>query len=246
VDAEFVAAIAVVLLAGTIAGLAGFGFPLVSVPPLLLIYDPPTVVTLSIALTLATGWVVLLDTWREVHARTVLALVPWALVGVFAGAAMLRLLDAAYIKLLASAVVIAFTLVMIRGSILPGAHSPVATALAGTASGALNASTGIAGPPVVLLFTARDFGIQSFRGSTVAYFVFVDVAGLTVLLSQGIVGADELSTAAALLPAALLGTCAGRSLVRRVSVAAFRRITFGLVLLTGAVGAVNALVDLAG
>ena len=245
IESGFIAAAAVVLCGGVISGLAGFGFALVAVPPLLLIYDPPTVVTLSISLTLVTGWVVLIDSWRAVQQRTVLALAPWALLGVLVGVAMLRFLDATVIKLLAGTVVVLFALALIRGWTPSGAQSPVATAIAGTASGALNASTGMAGPPVVLLFAARGFGVQPFRASTVAYFVFVDAFGLAVLALGGIVGRAEFSVAATLLPAALAGTLVGRSLVRRVSVETFRRITLGLLLLTGLVGIVSALLALA-
>ena len=42
----------------------------------------------------------------------------------------------------------------------------------------------MAGPPVVLLFTARDFGVHSFRGTIVAYFVYsLVLPGLFALLA---------------------------------------------------------------
>jgi uncharacterized membrane protein YfcA len=112
------------------------------------------------------------------------------------------------------------------------------------ASGVLNAMTGMASPPVVLLLTARRLGVHSFRATTVTYFYIVDAVGLIVLVQQGVIGWSELGVSAALLPAALAGTFAGRTLVRRVSVEGFRRITFGLLVLTGTVGIVNALVAL--
>jgi uncharacterized membrane protein YfcA len=244
VSGDFVAAIVLVLCGGAVSGLAGFGFALVTVPPLLLIYDPPTVVALSISLTLLSGWVVLLDSWREVRRSTVVALLPGALVGVGIGVTLVQVLDPAYIKLLAGIVVVAFTLAVARGWTPAGAGRPAAPGLAGVASGVLNATTGMAGPPVVLLFAARGFGVQPFRATTVAYFYFVDAAGLAVLIQQGVIGRSELRVAGALLPAALVGTFVGRSLVRRVSPEGFRRITFGLLVLTGAVGVVDALVAL--
>jgi len=62
---EFIAAIAIVTLAGVVSGLVGFGFALVCVPPLLLIYDPPVAITVSVGLTLPTGWVILIGVWRQ-------------------------------------------------------------------------------------------------------------------------------------------------------------------------------------
>lgn len=242
VDGSLIAAVAVVILGGAVSGLAGFGSALVMVPPLLLIYDPPTVVAISLILTLLTGWVVLLDSWQEAEWSTVLALMPGALVGLVIGATLLRVLDPNYVKVLASIVVIVFTLVVARGWTPAVVSTPAAPPLAGLASGVLNAMTGIAGPPVILMLTARKLGVQPFRATIVTYFCIVDAVGLIVLIQQGVIGRSELEVAAALLPPALAGSFLGRSLVRRVSVDEFRRMTFGLLLLTGIVGIVNALV----
>jgi len=52
-------------LAGTITGLTGFGLALISVPLLLFVYDPTTVVVLTAMLSVFINAVVVGDSWRE-------------------------------------------------------------------------------------------------------------------------------------------------------------------------------------
>ena len=240
VTASLVAALAVTLFGGLTSGLAGFGFALVCVPFLLLIYPPQTVVAISILLSLLTGWIVLPGVWREIRLRTVIGLMPWAIAGIGAGVILLRVLDVAQIKLVASLAVAAFALAMLRGWTPPGAGSPLATAVAGTASGTLNAMVGIAGPPVVMLFVARRLEPHAFRTSIVAYFIAIDVAALAILARVGEIGWPETRTALLLLPAAAVGTLIGRKLVSRIEVGLFRRVVLIMVVTTGLIGVLDA------
>jgi uncharacterized membrane protein YfcA len=243
-DGALVGATAVVFAGGVVSGLAGFGFALVAVPPLLLIFDPPTVVTASILLSILSGWVVLPGHWHEIKSGTIFRLTPWALLGLAPGVALIKTLAPDAIKLLSGLVVAALAAATAAGWRPPGAHSSVAMAVAGATSGMLNASIGMAGPPVVLLFAARDFDMHAFRTSIVVYFLVVDVAGIGLLVWQGVIGWGEVSIALWLLPGALVGGVVGRRLVTRVSAPAFRRTVLAMLLLTGVVGAANGAIGL--
>lgn len=241
-DATWWIAIAITLVGGVVSGLAGFGFPLVAVPPLLLIYPPPTVVTISIVLSLLTGWVVLPGATRFIDRPLVLRLMPWAALGIFVGAVALQNVETRLVELLASATVLVTSLVLLRGWRIPGADAPAAVAVAGGSSGVLNAMTGMAGPPVAMLFEARRLGVHEFRTSIVAYFVFIDLVAIVLLTWQRVIGREEYLVALALIPGALVGTWLGRLLSERISVDHFRRITLLLLLGTGAVGIIKAVI----
>jgi uncharacterized protein len=243
-SADLLIAMMIVIFGGALSGIAGFGFALIVVPPLLFIYNPPTVTALAILLTICTRWVILVDSWREIRWRTLWALMPGALVGVVFGVYLIQALDPAYIKLIAGLVVIFTSLTMILGWTVRGAHSPIATAVAGVASGTFNTTVGMAGPPVVFLFTTRNYSVQAFRASMTMYFYLISVTGILALVERGVVGSSQLRIALALLPASIIGTVIGQVLVRRFSVASFRRVTLALLFLTGAVGVVTALEEL--
>jgi uncharacterized membrane protein YfcA len=241
---EVLIAAAIILTAATISGLTGFGFGLVSAPPLLLLFDPALVVAIIKVLTLGTTWIVLVDARRHLQRRTVLGLLPWAIGGLAVGVAILKQVDPISIKLLASAVVILFALLLLRGITPGGATGWWTVPLTGLTSGALSTSTGLSGPPIVLLFTLRRFEIHAFRASAAAFFILTELVGLPALLSQGVVGRWDIATAAVLAPAAVTGRFAGIWLSRRVSRAHFYRITLFLLILTGAAGVISAVLEL--
>jgi uncharacterized membrane protein YfcA len=243
-SATLLIAMGIAFMGGTVSGLAGFGFGLVTVPLLLLLYPPATVTTVGSSLALASGWIVLLSTWRTVQVRTLGALIPGATIGVFLGTIVLRTVEPAFIKLIAGSVVILFALSILRGWRIDAVHHPLAAPLAGLASGTLSTSTGMSGPPVVLLFTTRQYDMQQFRGSVTAYFYYVNAIGLSLLILRGIVGWEQLSVAARLLPAAIIGGFIGRRLLRSISQTQFRRITLVMLLVTGTTGIVTALQSL--
>jgi uncharacterized membrane protein YfcA len=243
---DVLAACAVVYTGGLVSGLTGFGFGLVTAPPLLLLYPPPVAVVLTKVLTLTTSWVILLDARRDIAWRTVLALLPSALCGLAAGVAILRLAEASTIRLVASSVVLGAVLLSLRDRYGPArpaqrAHRWWATMLAGLTSGILSTSTGLSGPPVVFLLTMRGFGIHAFRGTLAAYFLVLDLIGLPAILTQHLVGRSMLPVLVVLVPTALLGRLTGIRVAHRVSVPVFRRVTLALLGLSSATGIISTL-----
>ncbi|MGD9710980.1 MAG: TSUP family transporter, partial [Thermomicrobiales bacterium] len=189
---ETLAALTIVFGGGIVTGLAGFGFALAIVPPLLLIYSAPTVTAVAISLTLVTGWIVLLGTWSMIERATVMSVLPGAIIGLGAGVLFLENVREAWIKLMAGAVVLLFTIATFNGMELPGARARGAPPTAGFFSGMLNISTGMASPPVALLFASRNYQPNAFRSSIVAYFYVIDLLAMILLIQQGLVGWSEL------------------------------------------------------
>lgn len=224
------------LLAGAVSGLTGFGLALVSTPLLLFVYEPRTVVVLTVVLSIFINLAVVLDSWRDAERRLAMALLPPAFLGIIVGAEILQVVDPLYIRLAVGAVVVFSALLLLRDIRLPGAETAWATVVAGSASGALSTSTGLAGPPIVLLLAARDLPKRAFRGSSALYFLVLSVAGLGVLYVRGIFDLDQAPLALALIPAAFVGKAIGTSFLKRVSESAFRKISLGLVILTGTLG----------
>lgn len=239
--ATTILAVCIILFAGGVSGLAGFGFALVSVPFLLLLYDPTTVVVLSNSLTLISLWLVVMGHTRAVLRPTLSGLVPSAAAGLALGVVILRGFDADLIKLIVSVVVIAFALVLVRGWVPRWMLQPWATAVAGFASGTLNSATGLSGPPVVLLLTARHVPPLRFRVTTSSYFFIIDIITLGVLAVGGFLRWEHFALVALLAPVAALGTIGGRYLAGKVEPETFRRVTLGLLIVSGISSAVSAL-----
>jgi len=243
-DLTLACAALIVFGAAAVSGLAGFGFSIVSVPPLLIFYPPATAIALNKIMTLGTTWIVLLDAWRFVSWAHLRRLVPFAIVGLFGGVWVLRVADPAAIKLAVGVMVIGFALLLLSGLVRHLPERPWMAPVTALASGVSSTSTGMSGPPLVLFFTVIGMPVQAFRGTSVCYFLLLDLVGFPALLSQGLIARDDVVLALWLAPAALAGRWAGSWLVPYVTPASFRRMVLVLLLATGVVAIANALANL--
>lgn len=226
--------------AGTISGLTGFGLALVSVPLLLFVYEPQTVVLITAAISLVVNTSVVRDSHREADRKIVRAMLLPCLVGTFAGAEVLRVLDPLYLRLFIGVFVVFSAAILLRNVRIPGANTRFGPAVSGFTSGALSTATGLAAPPVVLLLASRDYAKRSFRGTSGLFFLFLSVFGFAALWLRGLIRAEDAIVAAVLLPAAMIGKYLGTRLLERISERAFRLLTLVFVLVTGALGAATA------
>lgn len=240
-DSTLLLAMVVVVLSGAIFGMTGFGFALVSVPPLLLLYEPSTIVALTFGISLATSWVVIVSGRSELHGRLALALLPGALVGMFVGARILVLVDPVVVKIIAGVIVCAYSVSLLAGFQPSGGRNPWIVTFAGLASGSLATSTGLSGPPIVMLFAARGLTKDAFRSTISAYFVLISLAGLPILIESGALSRGDMRTAASLVPAAIAGTLFGNRIARRLTAHGFRRLTLALLMATGLMGIATAI-----
>ena len=233
-------AIFAALLAGIVTGLTGFGLALISTPILLFVYEPRTVIVLTTIFSIVINSAVVWDSWQEARRRLALALLIPAIFGIVAGVEVLRVINPDYVRLGVGVIVIFSALLLVRDIRLPEADTRWGTIVAGSASGALSTSTGLAGPPIVLLLASRDLPKHAFRGTSALYFLPMSVLSLAVLAFRGLVEASEISLGLLLIPAAIGGKALGTALLRHVSERAFRAIALGLVILTGALGVTTA------
>ena len=228
------------LLAGVVTGMTGFGLALISTPILLFAYEPRTVIVLTAIFSVFINTAVVWDSWHEARKRLALTLLVPALLGIVVGVEVLRVIDPIYVRLGVGAIVVFSALLLVRDIRLPGADTRWGTLVAGSTSGMLSTSTGLAGPPVVLLLASRGLPKHEFRGTSALYFLPMSVVGLIDLTLRGLVDASEVPLGLLLIPAAIAGKAAGTKLLERVSEKAFRAVTLGLVILTGTLGIATA------
>jgi uncharacterized membrane protein YfcA len=239
-SAALIVALFAALLAGIVTGLTGFGLALISTPILLFVYEPRTVVVLTAIFSIFISSAVVWDSWHVARRRLVLALLIPAVIGVVAGAEVLSVIDPDYVRLGVGVIVIFSALLLVRDVRLPGANTRWGTLVAGSASGALSTSTGLAGPPIVLLLASRGLPKHEFRGTSALYFLPMSMVGLAVLSLRGLVEPGEILLGLLLIPAAMIGKAVGTVLLGRVSEKTFRALTLGLVILTGTLGVATA------
>ena len=220
-------------LAAFIQALAGFGFALFIVPFLAILIDPRDTVLLANLLSTFSGVVQTKILHHEADRRVATILMVGSCIGMPAGLAVLLLVDPEVLKLLIAAMVILFTLLLMRGLSLHSAGL-VGDLAAGITSGVLNTSTSMSGPPVVLYLQGRGMAPLQFRATITVFFLVTSLIAVGLLLASGSAKPYVFAAFALCVPAVYLGQKAGNRAFTRVDHLLFRRLVFGILLLSGA------------
>jgi uncharacterized membrane protein YfcA len=117
--------------------------------------------------------------------------------------------------------------------------------VAGAISGALNTSTGMNGPPVVLYLQTRGFATSEFRGALSSFFSLSGAATLLTFAATGVITTEALVLGAACLPAVLAGNWIGHQLLGRLSDSTFRRVVLTLLIATALSAIITSLIRIA-
>lgn len=236
-------ALAIVLLAAIAAfiqALSGFGFSLFLVPFMALLIGPKDTVLLANLLSTAVGVSQTYYLRHDAERRLAGMLMAGSVVGMPVGIAVLMLVNADTLQLIIAGMVIFFTLLLMRGLALHSAGL-VGDLAAGFTSGVLNTSTSMSGPPVVLYLHGRGLPPLQFRATTAVFFFVTSCIAVTLLLASGnakpyVFGAFALS-----VPSILIGQRVGNLVFKRVNLVYFRRMVYGILLLSGTVAIIGTL-----
>jgi hypothetical protein len=97
----------------------------------------------------------------------------------------------------------------------------------------IGGAVGTPGPPVVMYATTQGWSPRTMKGNVMAFFVVNQGAILAGYWWAGLLTPEVLTVTAGYTPPALVGVLAGIALFNRVDPLRFRRIVFGLLLLSG-------------
>jgi uncharacterized membrane protein YfcA len=234
-----------IFLAGLVQGLTGFGFILVSVPLLLLFLDAPTTVVLSQLLALVACLYVAARHRRAIRVRQMLLILAAALPCIWIGAQVLLHWPSAAIKVLAGVVVLGAAVPLLLGVRYQVKRERLGALTAGALSGFLQGSTGMSGPPVVILLANQGWRREVFRASVSFYLALASLISLSIYAANGLLQPAHLAQAAWLLPALALGTFSGTLLAPRVNLKRFQLLVNGLLCGAGLSSAITGLLALA-
>lgn len=151
------------------------------------------------------------------------------LAGVLPGLLVLEYVSGDTLEVIVGAVVIVATVLLyLQPQIDASEDTLPIRMLAGAASGASAASTGIGGPPVVLYMIGRELDMQRFRATLQAYFLPSSIVTLALFVALGHVDGDVLTLSAASAPVMVAGVLLGAWMRPRISPELFRRLVMAL------------------
>lgn len=206
---------AAVLVGALARGYTGFGASMIWVASLSLVYPPMSVVPTVLALEVLASLALLPSVVRSVQWPSM----RWMLISTVAtiplGVALLKALPEREMRTVVAVSVLAATIAVgcgVKGPACPGPRSAVG---AGTVSGVMTGSTGIGGPPAVLLYFSSAVPADEGRATLIAYFLATDAVAFVLMGASGVVDSVVLVHTAWLTPVALIGISLGQHLFRR-------------------------------
>lgn len=227
----------VMALAQAVYVLLGFGAGLIAVGLLALVVpEIRDVVVVLLLLNLPVELSVVRSTFRAVSWRRVLAVCIGIAFGVPLGTMVLSLARPGLILLVLGALLVVtgagFLLTPARRAIRwPTWTAPPTGLVAGVLAGAF----GTGGPPLIVYYQLGDADKRAFRANLMAIFLIVSLLRIPSYALAGLITAERLLAAAALLPAVLVGAYLGNRVHLTISEGAFRRAVCLALMAIGAV-----------
>ena len=175
-----------VFVGAALQQLTGVGFALVVAPFLVLPLGPVEGVLLVNAGGALTSAVILAGTFREVDWRSFLSLAPPALVGVVVGALIVGVIPAAGLDIGVGVLVLLAIAVLAVTPDLAFSDRRRYAVIAGFASGAMNATAGLAGPAITVYGLGRGWRPGVFRSTVQAFFLALALAAIAAKLLSGV------------------------------------------------------------
>ena len=217
------AAIAIVFLAAIVRGYSGFGFSLLAITALSLIYPPAQIIPSIFMLEIAASIHLLPGLWRDIHWRSLIPLVIGTGIGMPIGLMCLTGIPAAPMQIALGLFVFVVTCLLWQGFALKTMPGDIISTAAGLAAGVANGAFGIGGPPVILFYFASPAGNIVGRATLVTYFLLSDLVGLAFLSRENLVTSDTMLRTLMFLPALLAGVWLGARSFKNADPIVFRK-----------------------
>lgn len=223
----------IIFIASVVRGFTGFGLALVAVP-LLQFIMPVTDTAVFIAIINLTFSLLYYRRSRTVIKGQPLGrMALWTGIGVASGTVVLKFVNPAYIQLVWGLLII-FIVIALAGGVSFSIRSDAsAMTMSGLFGGLLAGATGITGPPVAVILSARKTPKEKFNAIISVFILFAVSYALVFYLISGLIAWETALLALCSVPALLAGLRTGDVLVARISQKTFTSVIYIVLLIMG-------------
>ncbi len=223
----------VIFSAAFIKGLTGFGFALLAVPFLSLLFPMQVLVPAMSLFNLITSLVILFKLQEKIKAYYFIPMFVASLGGIPLGIYALQYVSSENLKLITGILVILFSVQML-GKVKVAKHfSQFPIVFAGFISGMLSSSISIGGPPLVIAMNRKGYSKEHFRGVFAWFGAFSSFFTTAAFLMKGMIEMESVNLAFFCLPILFLGSHIGSKFSIKIEQNKFRKIVIGINILTG-------------
>ncbi len=234
--ALLVMALAAVVVGLAKGGLSGVG--VMAVPVLALVLPPVQAAAILLPILCLTDLVALWTWWGSWSRRTLLLMLPGALLGIGVGWLTAAMVSDAAVRLIVGIIAVAFVARWLwqtwrRRAQPPHPEQPVKASLWGSLAGYTSFVAHAGGPPFQVYTLPLGLDPRTLTGTSVAFFTVVNYVKLVPYAALGELDATNLGASLLLAPVAVLFTFVGAAIIRRMRAEVFYPLTYAL---TAAVG----------
>jgi uncharacterized membrane protein YfcA len=237
-------AILAVIVASFVRGLTGFGFAIVAMPLLALVYPPVIAVPVATLLQIPSGLPTVLRDWNDTNFRA--GMIAWigGAPALLPGILLLGVLPADVMRLIVGGAVVFSAVALALGRKLDRDPKPYELVGAGALSGLMQGAVAMSGPPIILLVLSSSWSAARCRATLSFIFLLLGTASLVFGAIHGIVNKESVLIAAITVPGLLLGQAIGAHLFVRVDGKRYRSISTACVAVAGFLVVVRGLMSL--
>jgi uncharacterized protein len=245
VDSRSLLIFVAVFLGSVVVGAAGFGSAAVAGALMLFWLVPISAVPILNSASLTTQVISVGQLWKALKWRGCLILIIGGLVGIPLGVLLLQRANPDLFRLLFGLFLVCWcTYLLVRPHLKLQRRGPWADGLVGLTGGITAGAIAFPGALPAIWCALTRATREEQRGTIQMFILVMQACTMLYLLTKGLVGRDFIDDYIKMLPAIMLGTFVGVHIFTKISEALFRRLVLLLLLIAGAIHAVDGTISL--
>lgn len=225
---------------GLVKSTTGFGFALVSLPILLLVWEPIYAVPVIIPLAFVIDLLIVLNNRKSLDPKRIAPMIVAGLLGIPLGAYVLLVLASDILSLAIGVLVTAAGAALLFGLTINIKNERVAGSIAGFVSGIMASSMGLAGPAVSLFMINQMWEKRIFRTNISSYFLCIDTFTMLAFALTGTLSLATMQVSILLLLPVLLSYGLATRILPYINQKLFRRLATVVIMSSGMLAVIEA------
>ncbi|MBE9468036.1 MAG: sulfite exporter TauE/SafE family protein [Bacteroidetes bacterium] len=216
--------ILIVFTASLVKGITGFGFALVSLPPLLIWYSPTELIPVLIFCNLAASVIIILQKKeKKLVNKQFRSLIIYGAIFTITGVLTLNYISENILIRIMSIFFILLSVLSLLGIKYSVKLHPIAYKIAGAFLGFLTGCISISGPPLALFLNSANVDNQEFREIFSWFSIVTSIVALFGYYFSGILTFQTFKMSALFLPILFVGSFIGKRINHRLPIPVFKK-----------------------
>lgn len=223
-------------LAGLVRGFSGFGTAMIFLPIAGQVVPPVWALAIMGVMDAVGPLPLVPRALRDGHPRDVLRLALGLILLLPVGVFLLSVMAPATFRYAVSIITLILLAALVAGVRYRGTLRPNLVVGTGAIGGFLAGSTGLAGPPVIMLYMASTLPVAAIRANILLFLLLADLAMLAVLALAGLLTLEPVIIGALMVPPYLLANLAGAAMFRPERARAYRAAAYVIIAVSALAG----------